>query len=589
MTDQTIDKLATGEQDSQSLSSSDGSPDQSPSSDFQGRYRENEITHESIDVDENNESLNDLSEDEETISNSELIPNSNLKHSPVASQEESGSFQASVVKSVYREKEKEPDLHSLGFAGLYDRSQDCPSHSSSNYSYDSNHTNKDHDAEMPWKSDINTNGAGQWPSRAFQNPYPVKTEWNTNTGSCANASYESQWKPENVANNVGHLSNDSMYNSMNTVSYQQEMHHSSGFGFQIPGFTQPHYPSYAVPPFVVDGNFSRDGQIQRPPLQYPHLMQTTTMGSFGPSPSSAYNSRCTPVIPPALGLFNQPYNYANNNLQPSNPPVQTNYSPYPRPHNPFNQNMTLFHQNIPTKFGKDVPTLTLQDLSSEKNRSAYNYAPKPVISTCSRARVVQTPMIPLQFRPNKIDSIEKDTKPHSDQEVSSSTTPRNTPKDDPDNPSVPKPVLKKANETYRVSIIKAILSSPAGKLSLAEIYEKILEMQPIYRDTTLSWKNAVRHNLSKSACFIKVGRTDIGRGFYWAIHPSCVQAFKKGDFDHRQAAKRIKYAERENTKTTALRPAFPPIYQPMNSVPVGNNMRYNNPALQMPFAPQYYP
>ncbi len=589
MTDQTIDKLATGEQDSQSISSSDGSPEQLRSHNAKGSDKDVDATDELSDVNENDgELVNDVSEDEETISNSELIPSSNLKLSPNAPHSKTSGLQASFAKSEFTENENEPNVSYSSYDGLYDRPQDCPSRPSSSYSNDSNHTNVEQNVDE-WKRDGNADERDQWPSMVFQNPYSVKNEFSLDTHPCANAAYESQMKPENYANNIGYPAQNMMYDSSNMSNYGQEMQFSSGFRRPIPSCPRPHFHGYAMHQPMVDTNITTGRQMQGG-FQYPAMQHTLV-----PRPP-AYKSCHPPVIPPQFGLLNQTYNYGNNNLHQLNHPARARYSPYLRPYQPFSPNMTLFQQNMPTKFDKDVPTLTLKDLSGKKKQVVDNSAPKLMINTHATLAVNQTPMVPLHFEEFKEEPTGQDRKSEPDQEVSSSTMSHNAAKDTADNSTEKKPVLKKANETYRVSIIKAILSSSAGRLSLSEIYEKILEMQPIYRDSALAWKNAVRHNLSKSACFIKVGRTDVGRGFYWAIHPSCVEPFRRGDFDHRQAAKRIKNADRENgtsmpTRSTvrpAMRPTMPAVYQPMTSVPVGN-MSYNNPALQIPYVPQYYP
>ena len=56
----------------------------------------------------------------------------------------------------------------------------------------------------------------------------------------------------------------------------------------------------------------------------------------------------------------------------------------------------------------------------------------------------------------------------------------------------------------------------------------------------------VRYNLSTNECFIKKGRAPSGRGFYWAIHPACVEDFDKGEFNRRLARQR-QYATRVGT------------------------------------------
>lgn len=55
-----------------------------------------------------------------------------------------------------------------------------------------------------------------------------------------------------------------------------------------------------------------------------------------------------------------------------------------------------------------------------------------------------------------------------------------------------------------------------------------------------SWRNSVRHNLSLNECFVKAGRSDNGKGHFWAIHPANLEDFSKGDYHRRRARRRIR-------------------------------------------------
>ena len=104
---------------------------------------------------------------------------------------------------------------------------------------------------------------------------------------------------------------------------------------------------------------------------------------------------------------------------------------------------------------------------------------------------------------------------------------------------------RKPTITYVAMIAQALLSAPEGRMSLSDIYDHIMENVPFYRTTTLAWRNAVRHNLSVNEAFIRAGRTDVGRGHYWAIHPSCVMQFYRGDYSRRKAASKVQQSQRE--------------------------------------------
>ena len=110
----------------------------------------------------------------------------------------------------------------------------------------------------------------------------------------------------------------------------------------------------------------------------------------------------------------------------------------------------------------------------------------------------------------------------------------------------------KPSETYVALIAKALMSSPNGRMTLTSIYDYIIDNYEFYRTTALLWRNAVRHNLSINDCFIKAGRTEIGRGYYWAIHPSCIQDFKKGDFRRRSSRSKIQRSQKKNSAILPL-------------------------------------
>ena len=97
---------------------------------------------------------------------------------------------------------------------------------------------------------------------------------------------------------------------------------------------------------------------------------------------------------------------------------------------------------------------------------------------------------------------------------------------------------KKPPMSYMTMIAMAILGAPQKRSLLNDIYESIISNFPYYRNSKSAWRNSVRHNLSVNECFVKSGRAPSGRGFYWAIHPACLDDFKRGDFNRRQARSR---------------------------------------------------
>eukprot|EP00094_Tigriopus_californicus_P013321 TCALIF_12883-PA protein Name:"Similar to Foxj3 Forkhead box protein J3 (Mus musculus)" AED:0.47 eAED:0.47 QI:183/0/0/0.5/0.66/0.5/4/0/470 len=73
--------------------------------------------------------------------------------------------------------------------------------------------------------------------------------------------------------------------------------------------------------------------------------------------------------------------------------------------------------------------------------------------------------------------------------------------------------------SYATLIRQAIENSENQRATLSEIYQWITDRYPFYRNASSGWKNSIRHNLSLSKCFLKVqrGRSNPGKGCYWAI------------------------------------------------------------------------
>ncbi|XP_017262630.1 forkhead box Q2 [Kryptolebias marmoratus] len=98
----------------------------------------------------------------------------------------------------------------------------------------------------------------------------------------------------------------------------------------------------------------------------------------------------------------------------------------------------------------------------------------------------------------------------------------------------------KPNQSYIALISKAILASEEKKMLLCDIYQWIMDQYPYFKSKDKNWRNSVRHNLSLNDCFIKAGRSDNGKGHFWAIHPANYQDFSKGDYHCRRARRRAR-------------------------------------------------
>lgn len=98
----------------------------------------------------------------------------------------------------------------------------------------------------------------------------------------------------------------------------------------------------------------------------------------------------------------------------------------------------------------------------------------------------------------------------------------------------------KPSQSYIALIASAILNSAEKRLVLSDIYKFIMEKYTYFQKQDKSWRNSIRHNLSLNECFIKAGRSEQGKGHYWAIHPANYDDFSQGDFRRRRARRRVR-------------------------------------------------
>jgi len=80
---------------------------------------------------------------------------------------------------------------------------------------------------------------------------------------------------------------------------------------------------------------------------------------------------------------------------------------------------------------------------------------------------------------------------------------------------------KKPPYAYTYLIYHAIKDMQKEKVTLGEIYGKIMEDYAYYRSiaTQTAWKNSIRHNLTMHKSFVKIKRVhgDSGKGGYWRV------------------------------------------------------------------------
>ena len=111
-------------------------------------------------------------------------------------------------------------------------------------------------------------------------------------------------------------------------------------------------------------------------------------------------------------------------------------------------------------------------------------------------------------------------------------------------PSLHSEQQQKPDISYIELVAKALMNAPTPGMLLTDIYQWIEDSFPYYKENKSSWRNSIRHNLSVNECFVKGKRARNGRGFFWSIHSSCLDAFKNGDFDRRKARRQVQECNR---------------------------------------------
>ena len=119
------------------------------------------------------------------------------------------------------------------------------------------------------------------------------------------------------------------------------------------------------------------------------------------------------------------------------------------------------------------------------------------------------------------------------------------------------PKTKNTLPSYTSMIAQAILSKSSQRSALSEIYEFMERHFPSLSEKGNGWRNCVRHTLSLSDCFMKLHRPENGRSCHWAIHPTYLPRFLRGDFRKKRQSR-----TRRSTEQTAPQEqySFPGLY-----------------------------
>ncbi|TGZ79174.1 hypothetical protein EX30DRAFT_321793, partial [Ascodesmis nigricans] len=115
---------------------------------------------------------------------------------------------------------------------------------------------------------------------------------------------------------------------------------------------------------------------------------------------------------------------------------------------------------------------------------------------------------------------------------------------------------KKPHWSYALMIAQAILSSESEQLTLASIYQFIMDKYAFYRHSNMGWQNSIRHNLSLNKAFRKIPRRvdEPGKGMKWELLPEFRDEY-------------IRKLSKASQHKTSRRESLNPINSPTNLTP----------------------
>lgn len=83
-------------------------------------------------------------------------------------------------------------------------------------------------------------------------------------------------------------------------------------------------------------------------------------------------------------------------------------------------------------------------------------------------------------------------------------------------------------------IVEVILSLLEEKFILSDIYNYIFIYYLYFRNKGIGWRNSICYNFLLNDCFVKVGCSLNGKGYFWVISFLYYEDFWCGDFRRRR-------------------------------------------------------